>query len=370
MKRRLFFLLPLFLLLLTLPVGAEEAKGTPSLDLAETETELREGILALLPDAAKEHLREPTDAEAVQDALGFRALLSLVIDAVKGKSNVLVKTVFRFLGITLLFAALSRLIKGSAVSTVMQSAAALSYFLLLSDVLDRTFIFFSDLAKFTAGVSPLYVTLFAAGGGTARAGAASVGISSFLSLLELFSTTLLPPLLHTLLALSLLGALGNHTLIRELSRRLSAVAVFFFSLLSMLLTASLAFQTLLASSADSVALRTVKYTASSSIPYVGGTLAGTLGALQASLSLFRGALGGSAVVALLTLLLPPLLEVLLLRFALSLSESLAAFTEADALSSVIGRFRGVFDLLLAALVTVSLLFILLVGVLAGGSMSV
>ena len=367
-RRTALLLLPLVFLLLSL--SSTRAAAKEAVDLEGTANDLREGILSILPDAAKGSLSDPTDAEAVKDALGFRALLSLLVGTVKEEQSLIGGTLFRFLAITLFFAAVSHFARGKAVGTVMQGAAALSYFLLLSDFTDRVFSFFTDLSRFTLGLSPLFVTLFAAGGSTARAGVASGGFSAFLALLELFSTSLFPPLLRTLLALALLGALGNTTLIRELSRRLSGVAVFFFSLLSMLLTASLAFQSLLASSADSVALRTVKYTAASGIPYVGGTLAGTLGALQASLSLLRGALGGSAIVALLSLLLPPLCETLLLRLALSLSESLATFAEADTLSGVIGRFRGALDLALAALVIVSLLFLLLVGIFAGGTQAV
>ena len=95
---------------------------------------------------------------------------------------------------------------------------------------------------------------------------------------------------------------------------------------------------------------------------VGSTLSGALGALGASLKLLKSALGGTAVIALLALVLPPLVEVFLLRLALSLSESIAAFTEASALKEIIARFRGVLDLALAALVIVSLLFLLSLGV--------
>jgi stage III sporulation protein AE len=165
-----------------------------------------------------------------------------------------------------------------------------------------------------------------------------------------------------LLSLALLSSLGNAALVRELSGRLSGLATLFFSVLSVLLLASLAFQSILAASADSVALRTVKYTASSAIPHVGSTLSGALGALGASLSLLRGALGGGAVIALLALLLPPLIELLLLRISLSLSASVCAFTEASVLSEVIARFRRVLDLLLAALLLASLLFLLLLGI--------
>lgn len=362
MKRPILLLLFFLLFLLPLHVHAETA---PVAQAQSKEDEVKEGILAILPDMAKSHLDDPTDEEAVRRALGFDALLSLFGDSLSAEGGAILSRCLLLLVITLFFGSVALFVRGSTVGAVMQSAAALAYFFLLADSAERLFSFFTDLEHFTLGLSPLFVSLFAGSGATASAGAAGAGFSAFLSLLSLFSGSVFPPLLRTLLALSLLSALGNHTLIRELSSRLVGIAIFFFSLLSMLLLASLAFQSILASSADSMTLRTVKYTASASIPYVGGTVAGALGALQASFSLLRGALGGTAVVALLVLLLPPLCELLLLRLALSFSESIAVFTEADALAAVIARFRTVLSLALAAAVTVTLLFLLLIGVLSG-----
>ena len=356
MKRALVLLL-LVLLSFALPlsVSAEEA-------LESTEESLREGLLSLLPDAALTRLPNPTDTDTVKDALGFRALFSLLSDVLTERGGALRGRMLSIFAVTLLFGILSVFAKGKAVTLFAEGAAALSFFSLLFESADAVFAFFGDLSHFTLGISALYAGLFAAGGAGASAAAASGGFASFLSLLELFSTTVFPPLLRVLFALALLSSLGNHTLVRELSRRITGVAVLFFSLLSMLLLSSLAFQGALASGTDSVALRTVKYTASSAIPVVGGTLSGALGALGASLTLLKSALGGTAVVALLALLLPPLVEVFLLRLALSFSESIAAFTEASALKEIAARFRGVLDLALAALVIVSLLFLLSLGV--------
>ena len=362
MKRWILLLLPLLLVLLApLSVSGASAAGDT---LAETEKEVKEGLTALLPDLAKEQLPDPTDETAVSDALGFRALCTLALRVLSESKDTMGGTLLLLFSVTLIFALASLFIRGAAVKTALESAASLAYFLLLIEAIERALGFFYDLSRLTLGISPLYVSLFAAGGSTASAAAAGAGFTAFLSLLELFSTTLLPPLLRLLLALSLLSALGNASLVRELSSRISGLATFFFSVLSFLLLASLAFQSILASSTDSVALRTVKYTASSAIPHVGSTLSGALGALHASLSLLRGALGGTSVIALLVLLLPPLVEILLLRLILSLSASVAAFTETAILSDVIARFRRVLDLLLAALVLSALLFLLLLGVFA------
>lgn len=363
MKRRriLLFLLCAFLLLT--PITANAAEGAHT-DAEALEQETKDGLLAILPDAAKPLLPDPTDKEAAMEAVGFKALFSLLASIFSEESERLLGRMLSFLALAFFFATVSLFVKGAS-AVFMQGAAALSLFSLLFPTAERTLCFFSDLSSFSAGLSPLLVTLLASGGGASSAMAANGGFAAFLSVLSLFSTTVLPSLLRILFALALLSALGNHTLIRELSRRLSGLAILLFSVLSMLLLSSLAFQSALASSSDSVALRAVKYTASSAIPLVGGTLSGALGALSSSLSLLKSALGAGAVIALLSLLLPPLAEVFLLRLALSFSESIATFTEATALREVIARFRSIMDLSLAALVIVSLLFLLTVGIFVG-----
>lgn len=355
MRRRAGVFLLFLLFFCVFPIKAS------ALDAA-AEEDLKTGITAILPDAAKPYLPSPTDGDAVSEALGFRALFSLAANAVTEESKLLGGRLGAVAGLTLCLAALSLLCRGGGGEHLLECAAALGFFALLWDTAERVFAFFSDLRAFTLGLSPLFVSLFAGGGGTAGAVAAGGGFTAFLSLLSLFSTTLLPPLLRALFALALLSSLGNHVLIRELSRRLCGIATTLFSVLSMLLLSSLAFQSILASSADSMALRAIKYTTSSAVPLVGSTVSGALGALHASLSLLRGALGGTAVVALLSLLLPPLAEVFLLRLALSVSESIATFTESAPLGNILSRFRSIMDLLLAALIIVSLLFLLMVGI--------
>ena len=65
-------LLLLLICALCLPTYATEKDA-----LAGARDEAREGLLSLLPDAAKGTLSDPTDADAVKEAVGFSALFSL-----------------------------------------------------------------------------------------------------------------------------------------------------------------------------------------------------------------------------------------------------------------------------------------------------
>ena len=126
MKRlSLLFLCTALLFFLPLTVKAEE---TP-IDRLEEQT--KEGLLSLLPDVAKPLLTDPTDTDALDKALGFQSLFALLTQTAGKEGCALSGRMLALIAITLLFGALTLFTGGGAVSTFMQSAAALSFFSLL-----------------------------------------------------------------------------------------------------------------------------------------------------------------------------------------------------------------------------------------------
>lgn len=326
-------------------------------------TDLRDA----LPDAALPNLPEdPTDAEALREAVGFRHLLAMAVSAAQNGFSAGKEGLLRLLGITLLFSAAAAVGKGRAVTLFVELAATLSLYTALSGCTTRVMAFFSDLSSFSSLLSPLYTTALASGGAVTGAAAASGAFTAFMTVLDVMATGLLGPLLRVLFALTLLSALGNGGAVGELSSRVSGLYLFLLSLLGVLLTAALAFEGSLAASVDSMAVRTVKFALGNALPVVGGTVSSLLGSLQASLSLVKSAMGATSLIVLLSLALPLLCELLLWRGALSLCEGVAGVLGAPALGGVLGRFRRLYDLMLAGSTIVSLLFLLTVGLVSRG----
>ena len=226
--------------------------------------------------------------------------------------------------------------------------------------------FFSDLSAFSSSLSPLYTAALAGGGAVSGAAAAGGAFTAFVTVLDVMATGLLAPLLRVLTALTLLSALSGGGAVGELSGRITGVYLWMLSLLGVLLTAALAFEGSLASSLDSMAVRTVKFALGNAVPVVGGTVSSLLGSLQASVALIKSAMGATSLVVLFALLLPLLCELLLLRTALSLCEGVAALLNAAALGGVLGRFRRLYDLMLAGSVLTSVLFLVTVGMVSRG----
>ena len=85
MKRRriLLFLLCAFLLLT--PITANAAVGAHT-DVEALEQETKDGLLAILPDVAKPLLPDPTDKDAAMEAVGFKALFSLLASVFSAES--------------------------------------------------------------------------------------------------------------------------------------------------------------------------------------------------------------------------------------------------------------------------------------------
>ena len=129
-----------------------------------------------------------------------------------------------------------------------------------------------------------------------------------------------------------------------------------------LFSGSLALQTTLSASADSVAMRTAKYALGQMIPAVGSTVSGTLSTVAVSLELVKNTVGAGGLGVILTLLLPPLVELYLLSAALSLTKAfcgLLGFSEGEKLFS---DFKSIFDLSMGVLAISAVMLMLSLGI--------
>ncbi len=364
MKTRALFL-SLFLLLSLLFLCPTDALATEN-TIDETKTDLLDGLSSILPDAAKESLgtSEP-DADAIREAVGFRHVFSLTADAFTG-ALADGGTAGKIFGTALFFSAaalIGSFFGKSRFSDIFFSAApALLFYELLSPTLSRVFSFLSELSAFSSLLSPLFVSVFSAGGAVGSATAASSGFTVFVGILESVVLGLLAPLLKILFALTLLSPFSLCTLTGEIEKRIRAAFIWILSTVCFLLCASLAFESGLASSADSVAIRATKFTVGQSIPLVGGAISSMLGTLSSSLSLVKSTFGAGALIAILSLLLPVLAELIVLRLSLSLSSLAATAMGAHSVGSICERYRGVLDLMLAAVTITAAMFLILVGI--------
>ena len=135
-------------------------------------------------------------------------------------------------------------------------------------------------------------------------------------------------------------------------------------------TALLAVRGLLTGGADSVSMRTVRYTVDSLLPVIGGEIADSLDLLVASARLVRACVGTTGCLVLAALCARPILAIttrlLALRLCAALAEPLGARVAGDVLNGLADSARA----LLAALASAMTLFLLIVGMAASVSLTI
>jgi stage III sporulation protein AE len=124
-----------------------------------------------------------------------------------------------------------------------------------------------------------------------------------------------------------------------------------------ILTAVLLFQNILASSADTVAARTVKFTVTSFIPVVGGMIGDVSRTIIGSIQAVKSITGIFGVLVILVTLLPPLITVILNKFMLKISGAFALILGLDRQSEFLKEMNSLLDITVAIMVAASIVFI-------------
>jgi hypothetical protein len=109
------------------------------------------------------------------------------------------------------------------------------------------------------------------------------------------------------------------------------------------LSAGIAFQTVIASARDSVALRAARLAVGNALPVVGSALSGALSSLVGGFSYVSGVIGSFSLISILSIALSPLALALLYKLALFLSSCLLSASGADGASTALSSLCRAFD---------------------------
>ena len=199
------------------------------------------------------------------------------------------------------------------------------------------------ISDFFSSLIPIFVGITAFGGGGSTASVQAVGMSTALSCVGGLVGKIFLSLSSFGMAISLLCAFGSEG-INSVFKGLRGLFNWVTGIFTALLTATFSLQTLVASSADSAAMRAAKYAASGLIPVVGSTVSGAISTLSSGLSYAKGIVGGGAVAVILYMAIGPLALLLCYRLVISLCIILCDFMSVSLASKILTSFRFALDM--------------------------
>ncbi len=360
--RRALLVIAALILLLPLRAGAE--------GVSDMYGALPDGVRDSLPDRLENDISE--NGESAVASLGAEYIASLTASALKAAFAYSVKPLAAVIGVLLLSALLNSAGATAAGGEAVALSSAVSVTVTLFGAITPLFKLTSDtlsgIGLIMKGILPVMTGIYAMSGNITAASVNSTWLMLLLTFLETLTESLLMPLLCTctgFIAVTTLSRFTGAPDMSGVSGELKKALTFLLAAAGTVFTTVMAHQTALAKSADSVALRSLKFASGNMIPVIGGALGEAADGYLAGVSLIRSASGTLAAAAVISYVLPALLKLAVLRAGLSAVAAGAEIMGRGKEAAVVREAGEVLGIAVALICTASVLSVIAVGVFAG-----
>lgn len=360
--RRALLVIAALILLLPLRAGAE--------GVSDMYGALPDGVKDSLPDRLENDISE--NGESAVASLGAEYIASLAASALKAAFAYSVKPLAAVIGVLLLSALLNSAGAAAAGGEAVALSSAVSVTVTLFGAITPLFKLTSDtlsgIGLIMKGIIPVMTGIYAMSGNITAASVNSTWLMLLLTFLETLTESLLMPLLCTctgFIAVTTLSRFTGAPDMSGVSGELKKALTFLLAAAGTVFTTVMAHQTALAKSADSVALRSLKFASGNMIPVIGGALGEAADGYLAGVSLIRSASGTLAAAAVISYVLPALLKIAVLRAGLSAVAAGAEIMGRGKEAAVVREAGEVLGIAVALICTASVLSVIAVGVFAG-----
>ena len=286
------------------------------------------------------------------DAVGFEAIFEAIALSLSGEGGRAFSFFAFTFGLAVICAAAGTADVGGAfgssnasVEMAVSVVCSLGLFRRLYEVCITVRESLVSVADFFSALIPIMTGISVSAGEVTLASKQAVNMSITLAIVGKLAVSVLMPLSLALFALSVVGSLGGVG--TSLAKGIKGIFTWGMGIISAVCTAAVAIQSLVASAADSAALRAARYAASGLIPVVGSTVSSALSTLVGGLTFVKSSVGALSVAVIVSLVVAPLVSLLLYRLALSVCIVFLDFTDNAGGIRCFSAFRSALDALTA-----------------------
>ena len=225
-------------------------------------------------------------------------------------------------------------------------------------------------ANFIYAFFPAFCIIVAASGSTVSAFSTNTLLLSMAQILNFISQNIFMPLSNCFLALGICSGIRNELNLGALISNLKKYLITAISVCSGAFVSVLSIKTAVASRADAIGLRSVRFAINSVVPVIGSAVSEGLLSIQAYSSLIRSSVGVAGIAAVAILFLPPILQVMFWRLFLTLCASVSDIFGDKSVSCVLNAFADAFLIMNVILVLCTVTTIISIGILIAAKGSV
>lgn len=287
--------------------------------------------------------------------VGVQSLLKAVNPSIKSLASIVGVVI-----ISALLGVLKTSIVDNSYAPFFETVSALVLTLCVCDIVkelcDAAFASIESLSAFMNTMIPVMTGLYLSGGEIASAAVSHSGMMITLNLLENVIRYLFYPILRISIGASVASCVAKG--------ELSAVSGFFRGLYTTSLTFVMAILTFvlsakssLAQGADSMTVRTVRFVAGSFVPVVGGALSEVVRTVFGSFSYIKTTVGWGGIIVILVMIMPTIIKLFAVKIVFSASSCLSKMLGCQNESGIIEEMNKNLNMIIAALISMAIMFI-------------
>ncbi|MBE6607488.1 MAG: hypothetical protein E7633_02880 [Ruminococcaceae bacterium] len=330
---------------------------------------LPEDILQFLPEGTYDVLDSP---EKVTELFKAEYILNISSGLLRNALSASLKTFALVASVTLIMAVLSAV--GKAFSSdgagikVWNLAGTLcigfSAYSLVWSHTESVMNFAENISAFIKSLAVVIGGVYLSAGEVGSAGIHNVWVFSITSVTEELCGKLLLPIMQISFSATLMSGIVSGV---NISRLVQMIRNIFTSLLVFLMTVIsviLSFQTIIAHSSDTVAMRSIKYAISHSVPVIGGLVSDSARTLATGFTLMKNSIGFVGIVIIILISLGPLITLVASKYALQLASAFSSVISEDMANTFLDESVKMLNFLIAIVIMLSVVFMFCIAIFA------
>lgn len=228
-------------------------------------------------------------------------------------------------------------------------------------LITRSFSVLETLSVFTASFAGVFCAVVSASGGVVQ-GTSFLGLNIALnSVLSVILSGVGKPLSNCMCSLAFLSCFNIKTFSERISDLFKKLYIFILGLLTTVFSGLSAIKTILGGSADTVAVKGVKFLVGRSLPIVGGVVSESYQSIIASLSLIKSTVGVFGIITVVITVMPVVSELFIWCLSLNFINTISEIFGCFKIQNLVLVFKDVIILLIATVCFSALLFIISCG---------
>lgn len=251
----------------------------------------------------------------------------------------------------------------SALSTVSAIVIALILVAKLKSTLSASCAAISVSADFIYAFIPAFCIIVAASGNTVTAFSTNTLLLSLAQILNFISKNIFIPLSNCFLALGICAGIRNELNLGAFIENCKKYLITAVSVCATAFVSILSIKTAVASRADAIGLRSIRFAINSVVPVIGGAISEGLLSIQAYSSLIRSSVGVVGIAAVCVVFLPSILEVTFWRLFLSICSTVSRMFSDSSVASVLKAFTDALLIMNVILILSMVTTIISIGIL-------